>query len=172
MSFLEILGEFSERDIAGVGNKFLPALMRQGLQAGLSGNQMLQAFRSAGLGIGTQRFYGLLGEIAATEGMQASIGAIPLSQELSESDFAEWTTARASGYLYQVRAYFQSEDPLTHQLIRTFRPFDVRSPDIITQEEALGIAHDYADSGGGPGSDQTLVGLEITGLFHMTGGRG
>lgn len=170
MSFFDVAQSFVESDVADVGNKALPALMRQGLSEGLSGNQMLQGLRSIGISISTQRFYGLLGEINATSAMHEGVAGLDLNAELTEENFAPWTTARANGYLYQIRAYFQSVDPVTGQIIRTFKPFDVRSSSILRGYEAIAQAMDYIPLGGDVGSDGSLVGLEITGLFHMFAG--
>lgn len=170
MSFAEMLGGFGESDLAAVGNKFLPALMRVGLSEGLSGADMLDQFREAGIGMQTQRFYGLLGEIRDTGEMREGLAGLDPMSTPEASNFADWTVNRAQGYLYQVRAYFQELDPVTGQLIRSFKPFDVASKDMISLYQALGRAYDYIVAGGGPGSDATLVGLEIVGLFHMIPG--
>jgi hypothetical protein len=170
--FLDDLGALFESDQVGDANKFLPSVIRQGVSEGYSGNQILGAIRETGFGISTQRFYGLLGELQATSAMQESVLGMDLSRELGEGDFAPWATSRSSGYLYQIRAYFQSTDPATGELVRTFKPFDVRSDGIINGYQALDTALGYIPDGGGPGSDGSLVGLEIVGLFKMLpGGR-
>lgn len=167
MSFLENLGDLAEGDVAGAGNKFLPSLIRQGLGEGLSSAAMLGAFRDAGLGVQTQRFYGLVSEIRATDVMHESVAGMNPASVPGESDFAPWSTSRASGYLYQIRAYGQIVDASSGEIITTFRHFDINSQEIISGYDALGKALDLAPSGGGPGSDATITGLEIVGLFHM-----
>jgi hypothetical protein len=170
VSFQEILSGFTEADLAGVGNKFLPALMRSGLSEGLSGADMLGQFRDAGLGMQTQRFYSLLGEIRDTDTMREGLAGLDPALTPEAGSFADWTTSRAEGYLYQIRAYFQTVDPVTGEIVRSFKPFDVASRGIISGYQALGQAYDYISSGDPRNYRDTLLGLEIVGLFHMVAG--
>ncbi|HEY1198764.1 MAG TPA: hypothetical protein VGG32_08580 [Thermoplasmata archaeon] len=170
MSFSELLAGLTETDVAEVGNWMLPALMRAGIAEGLSGADMLSQFRDAGLGMRTQNFYGLLGEINDTTAMREGLAGLDPSLAPDADAFATWTTNRAEGYLYQIRGYFMETDPVTGALIKSFKPFDVVSRGIISGYQALGQAYDYIAGGGGPGSDSTLVGLEIVGLFQMVPG--
>jgi len=162
---------------AGYAQRMLPSIIGQGIDAGLNGSQMLSQLRSVGLGVRTQTFYQILGNVqgaTVTAGLNlgASLTALPDAGEV-----AIWSTQNASGYLYQARVLVQTVDPDTGALITSWNDFSARYPSLVTRGEALQDIIDVLNQGqaeAATGADtppqQTTLGVEITNIYAMTPG--
>jgi hypothetical protein len=153
----------------------LPSIVGAGLQEGYSGAEMLSQLRGAGLGIRTQTFYQILGnvQLANTTGF-ANLGA-SLTELPAPGEIARWLTQNASGYLYQARFLAQTVDPDTGALITSWNDFSMRYSSLVSRGEALSDIVDVLNQGqaeAATGADsppqQKVLGVEVTNIYAMS----
>lgn len=174
MSFVDVIDQLVEaaetEGSVSYARAMIPSVIRAGVLEGYSGAVILNSLREAGLGIQTQRFYSMLGNIKAGIEAGEDIGTINLTELPDESMFQDWEVTRGSGYVYQMQFHYQRLDELGGVMERGSIPFSIRSSLIVTPEEALTEAFSILQQGGQQGTDIVpVIGGEITGLYRMVG---
>lgn len=159
MSFLE--GAESE---LSVGNR--AGYMAQMIDAGMSGNAILNALSDAGIGI--QRATGLrmIGEIRAGADRSADVVAMASDVLPDDSVLSTWSTARADGYAYQVQLFVKDDQGEVFTLQHT-----VVTDSLIDKATAIDAAlSDQEDSTSKYG--YSAVGGLVSNIYVMTPGGG
>jgi hypothetical protein len=181
MAFLGVVADLAAESGAEFGVDYaramLPSIIGAGLNEGYSGAEMLRQLQSVGLGIRTQTFYQILGNVqasAVTAGLNlgASLTALP-----DASEIAPWLTQNASGYLYQARFLAQTVDPDTGAIITSWNDFSMRYTSVQSRGEVLQDIIDVLNQGqadAAAGADtppqQSILGVEVTNIYQMTPG--
>jgi len=181
MAFLGVVADVASEAAATFGaayaRRMLPSIIGVGLGEGYSGAEMLRQLQTAGIGVRTQSFYTILGNVQAaqiTDGLNlgASLTALPDAGEV-----APWLTRNASGYLYQARFLAQTVDPDTGAIITSWNDFSARYPTLKTRGEVLQDIIDVlmkgqaaAAAGANTPPQQRILGVEITNIYKMTPG--
>lgn len=171
MAFTDILASVAEAEGAGVGTPLLASMVRQGLTEGLSGSAMLNAIRDAGVGIRTQSFYQLVGEVRASAARAEQWSGAALDRLPSSELVQEWTGGQSDTYLSRVYMYVRTR--ATGELAVERRGVSIVTNELITPGDALSMAQDlYAENADNENySNEQLLGAEFGGVYHQLGGQ-
>jgi hypothetical protein len=150
---------------ANVGRGTLASLVSQGLDEGLSANQMLRNARELGLGIQRQSFLRLVGEVRDSIASGPAWGTFAGDALPSEDAFAEWTGGTPNTFLYRTTVFARNKTDAGYEVKQL--NFDVLSHDIISPDEAIRRAHMFFESGTvlDQYSDQEYLGGEVRGGY-------
>lgn len=143
----------------------LPSIIRIGIGSGLSGSSILRDLRSAGVGVRTQRFYQMLGELQSSDAGAETVSAMGLTDIPSAEDFSNWGVRNPSGYVYQFRMYIGDTMEDGRIIPAGYRNFSLRSGVI----QAIGdIMQDAIDlfRGQAVRYGQTFLGAELVNLYQ------
>lgn len=171
--FLDFLDGLGSSDSAATDYLSSPvgrgAVVRAGIEQGLSGAQILDAMSGAGFGMRRQDFYGLYGELSAMGQQGASIASAVASGAFDESMVADLEGGRPGTYMVNVRSVYQKRDDLGNWE----RGEHVTS---ILQRDGLDIAAALDDanellSNIWPGDTELgqILGLEVSGVYQWQG---
>lgn len=169
-----LAGQAVEAFGEGYARAMLPSILGAGLEEGYSGNVMLQQLRSVGLGIRTQTFYQILGNVqGAASTAYRNLGA-SLTELPQPGEVASWLTSNARGYLYQGRFLAQTVDPDTGALITSWNDFSLRYSELVSRGQALTDMVNVLQQGqaeAATGADtppqQRILGTEIVNIYAM-----
>ena len=179
MAFLGIVADVASGAVEAFGESYaramLPSIIQTGLAEGYSGANMLSQLRSAGLGIRTQTFYQILGNVNLAQAtgfanLGASLTALP-----GPGEIASWLTSNAQGYLYQARFLAQTVDPDTGALITSWNDFSMRYGELVSRGQALTdiikvLQQGQADAATGTDTppEQKILGVELVQIYAMS----
>jgi hypothetical protein len=170
VAFTDILESLTGAAEAGADRSLLAPLVRQGLTEGLSATQMLDAVRSAGVGLRTQSWYQLVGEVRASAARAEQWSGAALDRLPTPDQVQEWSGGHTETYLNRVYMYVRTS--ATGELAVERRGVSILTNELITPGDALSMAQDlYAE---GDESDnyagEQLLGAEFGGVYHQLGG--
>lgn len=137
------------------------------MQEGLSGNQILQGLREAGLGLRTQTFYRWLGQ--AKQEVSAELGIVGLEahQRPTASDISAWpTTTDRGGYLHIVN--YTVKNRITG--FTETKTVSIASEGLLTRGEAEGAAEEVIRENEAEYPEFQTLGWSLTAvreLVHM-----
>jgi hypothetical protein len=134
----------------------------QGIQQGMSGNQILSALQESGLGIRRSTFYETLGEVRASIGRAGEIAALPITATPPDELFTTWRQAPEGMNVYQIDIHVV--DPAFGAVTM---PYSVISGSPLTVEEAVSQALDVYNSNAEKYGQRILGGM-LVGL-HRSG---
>lgn len=162
MSFVEGLNEI-------VGREGLAPLIGAGLNEGLSGASMLSSLREVGMGIRTQSFYQLVGEIQAAQGSVERWADLAQDAIPQATDFVEWSGGAADTYLYRVKYAVRTGEG--GELSVQTKVFNVQSREAISPADATDQAMQQLDDNADSDNynNQTVLGPVGVGLYHQIG---
>lgn len=149
-------------DLSGGSGEGLTGFISAGVKQGLSGNAILGALREGGLGIRTQSFYEILGEVRASVGRAGDIANLNPETIPGDEMFSVWRQAPEGMNLYQIDMHVI--DP-TYGAITA--PFSVASSENLTVEQAIGRAMDVFTTNADKYGQRVLGGM-LVGL-HRAG---
>lgn len=127
--FEDILAAFDENSYTG--------FISSGLNQGMTGNQILGALQSEGLGIRRSTFYEALGEVRASMGRASEIAGLPSTATPPDQLFTTWRQAPEGMNVYQIDIHVV--DPAFGAVTM---PYSVVSQDPLTVEQAVSQALD------------------------------
>jgi hypothetical protein len=168
--FDELLGVVSDAIETSAGgyvrsNAFAGTVIRQGIAEGMSGSQILSAYRSAGGTIANQTFWALRGEIAASASAAGDTAGLIAGDP---SAVVQIGGGRAGSYKVQLRAYSQTIDE-HGEVVRKYQQFSLGQRDL----DPTRALSDFTDIWNQNISDTEyggqLLGMEVTGLYEYTG---
>lgn len=170
MALDDLLGVLS--DAAGTGAEgyatsraMLGTVIRAGVDDGMSGRQILSAYREAGGKIANQTFWGLRGEISGAANRFEDVAAIMSGDQSAIQSIAG---GRAGSYRVQMRAYYTRTGD-DGEVERGYQQFTLHQRELdidAALQDATSIWSDNSDTQSFPGE---LLGLEVTGVYQYTG---
>jgi hypothetical protein len=170
VTFLDILSNVA--DAAGssaesyiASRPILGTIIRAGTAEGLSGSQILAAYRINGGRIANQTFWGLRGEILGAANRFENVAALLSGDRDAVQDIGG---GKQGSYRVEMRAYYQREDE-DGTIERGYQQFTLHQRDLDVGQalqDATSIWGDNSDTQSFPGS---LLGLEVTGVYQYTG---
>jgi len=168
MSFLGPIAEALSGAVTEYGanyvRRMLPSVIRSGLTSGLSGNAILGELRRSGVGIRTQRFYQMLGEIQAQAISSDAVAGFPLASQPDESMFADWGVRNPNGFVYQFNVYVnEHEYPPGVVIPAGSMPFSLRYSTPVATGEAIQDVMDVLNQRGVAG--RQILGVEVSSLY-------
>lgn len=169
MSFIETLQSLTEAAAAGGDRSLLAPLIRQGLSEGMSATEMLGSIRDAGVGVRTQSFYQLAGEVRASAARADAWSGAALDQTPSSELIQEWTGGQADKYLSRVYMYVRTR--ASGDLAVERRGVSILTNELITPGDALAMAQDlYSENADSDNyANEELLGAEFGGVYHQLG---
>jgi hypothetical protein len=169
MAFTEILQSIADAEGANVGRSLLGTAIRQGLSEGMSATSMLNAMRDAGVGLRTQSFYQLAGEVRASTARAEAWSGAALDRLPGSDLVQEWTGGQADTYLSRVYMYVRTH--VDGELSVERRGVSVVTNQLITPGDALSMANDlYAENAENDNyANEQLLGSEFGGVYHQQG---
>lgn len=169
MTFLDTLAELDTGEGASFSRSQLGSLVGQGLDEGISGNQILREFASNGIGIRRSDGLALISQVRSAMASTDAVQSLAMDQIPTDDAVSEWSGGRADTYLYRVRMYIREGGEGGLGLYQG--NFDIVSDELITPEEAQARARDIWQSGEGQDNyaDRELWGTSLGGIYHQTG---
>lgn len=112
---IAFLADLAEGGLESAGSyltsrSVMASLIRTGLNEGLSGADMLRGFRAAGLGVRTQTFYQLIGQVRSTQNRLQNIGQIIAGGTPEQYEIAKLGGDGTGRYIVNVRSYYKYLD--------------------------------------------------------------
>jgi len=148
----------------------LPSLLNLGYSEGMSGREMLAAYREAGGAIADTSFWNTSREVQAGIANVSAIQNLDLAAIPPEEAFAEWSTSSATGYMYRFNAVFERIDPTTGEIEQILKPVGVKSHVRLALGDVMQdvdqIVQNWDPEGDTP--HDTYVGLTIGNLWRMS----
>lgn len=140
-------------------------IIAKGVTEGLSGRQIIQALRDAGMGLRDAVVYRTIGEVRAAIANRETIAQINTSILPSPDQYAQWSTAR-NGYSTQLLIFTRDrETGLIGETVSSYTTTDPHTPDeAIAAKQA-----DWEDltESGSEYDDQQYLGAVVYNLFQM-----
>lgn len=130
---------------------------------------MLGAVRQAGVGVRTQSFYQLLGEVRASAARAEQWSGAALDQLPGRELIQDWTGGQTETYLNRVYMYVRTH--VEGELAVERRGVSILTNELITPGDALSMAQDlYAEGAESDNyANETLLGAEFGGVYHQLG---
>ncbi len=147
----------------------LASIVRQGLNDGLSGNEMLRQVQAAGLGIQRSSFLQLVGEVRSSASMAERWSTLPLDQVPGPEDIVDWAGGATDTYLHRVYMYVRTNE--AGQLAVERRGVSLLTREPLSPADALAMAQDLYDENADNDnySGDQLLGAEFGGIYHQLG---
>lgn len=150
-----------------MANLHAPGWIAAAIREGLSANQALRDYRSAGGAMGRSTWLKLYAEQRATVNATHGETTKPLNAIPNAEDIIPMTTKRASGYLQTVEVYTR----LTGTDVVTTRPYMISGDSLITRGEAITTALTSMQTAVDGGRyEEVILGAVYTGTRSMTPG--
>lgn len=139
------------------------------MQEGLSGSQILQGLREAGLGLRTQTFYRWLAQAKQEVSSELGIVGLAADQRPAVSDISAWpTTTDREGYLHIVN--YTVKNRVTG--FTETKTVSIASGELLTRAEAEGAAEEVIRENESEYPEFQTLGWSLTAvreLVHMEG---
>lgn len=153
---------------ANPGPSMLTGAIKGFQSEGQSATGALRAYRDAGFGVTTQRWYQQWGGVSRAVAAAGDLAGLPGDNRLGPDQYTPWAAGRSGSYAHQVRVISHDSElgvPIEHEW--TIITSDPMSPDEATA--AAIDEFDQATEEGGSGEGQVVWGAVLVGAYAMTG---
>lgn len=145
------------------------SLIGAALDEGISPTALLRGLRSAGLGIRTQNYYRLVGQVRTEGARLGNVASVLMGGAVAPGTITQLEGGQAGKYMVNVRSYYQYTDE-AGDLIQEFRTTSVLQRTLdLTQALRDTTSLIAQNSGTGTSLIGQVIGLEVSGVYQWQG---